>query len=202
MSNDNEFERLFKLQATINKLVLDGKRHPDELSALLQAFMEKAPIIKVAETLLEDMEQVTVVIDTTVNLNNLKITEASNVIEALWVHGGFKKILKKVKGSVPTSVTMKPRRLKKNADGSQIRGALPEECGIDPTSFVYMLVTELKKVTSGKESNVLNKNSWCLFMVVDLKVLVHWYSSESWWRVKVCEDYIYVEADIVVYSGK
>ena len=40
MSNGNDFERLWKLQATANKLVLDGKRKAEDFCALLQDFIE------------------------------------------------------------------------------------------------------------------------------------------------------------------
>ena len=39
--NDQAFARLFKLQATVGKLVLDGKRTPDEVSDSLQTLIEK-----------------------------------------------------------------------------------------------------------------------------------------------------------------
>lgn len=43
MSNDNQIERLWKLQATVNKLVLDGKRDPREVSDILQGILESRP---------------------------------------------------------------------------------------------------------------------------------------------------------------
>ena len=44
MSNDNAtqtnpFERLWKLQANVNKLVLDGKRDPETVANVLQAIL-------------------------------------------------------------------------------------------------------------------------------------------------------------------
>ncbi len=39
--NDERFARLFKLQATVGKLVLDGKRSPEEVCDALQALVEK-----------------------------------------------------------------------------------------------------------------------------------------------------------------
>jgi len=36
MSNGNEFERLWKLETMVNKMVLDGKRRPNEVCATLQ----------------------------------------------------------------------------------------------------------------------------------------------------------------------
>ncbi|HSE35365.1 MAG TPA: hypothetical protein VLB83_04555 [Candidatus Paceibacterota bacterium] len=43
MSNDNQIERLWKLQATVNKLILDGKRDPREVSDILQGILESRP---------------------------------------------------------------------------------------------------------------------------------------------------------------
>jgi hypothetical protein len=43
MSNGNVFERLWKLLATANKLVLDGKRDAESFCQLLQAFIEEKP---------------------------------------------------------------------------------------------------------------------------------------------------------------
>lgn len=40
MSNDNQYERLFKLQATVGKLVLDGKRDPDIVADMLQSVID------------------------------------------------------------------------------------------------------------------------------------------------------------------
>ena len=40
MSNGNVFERLWKLQATANKLILDGNRDPEQLCELYQKFIE------------------------------------------------------------------------------------------------------------------------------------------------------------------
>ena len=39
MSNDNVFERLWKLAASANKLVLDGKREPEAFAEVLQQFV-------------------------------------------------------------------------------------------------------------------------------------------------------------------
>src|SRR5207244_1674639 len=36
MSNNNPYERLYKLQATVGKLVLDGKRDPEYVASYLQ----------------------------------------------------------------------------------------------------------------------------------------------------------------------
>ncbi|MDB5187931.1 MAG: hypothetical protein JWO50_451 [Candidatus Kaiserbacteria bacterium] len=43
MSNGNILERLWKLEATANKLVLDGKRTPESLCSLLQEFNVNRP---------------------------------------------------------------------------------------------------------------------------------------------------------------
>jgi hypothetical protein len=40
MSNGNVIKRLWKLQASANKLVLDGKRTPEQLCDLLQKFID------------------------------------------------------------------------------------------------------------------------------------------------------------------
>jgi hypothetical protein len=40
MSNDNQFERLWKLQAKVNMLVLDGKRDPSKIANIYQAILE------------------------------------------------------------------------------------------------------------------------------------------------------------------
>lgn len=39
MSNGNQFERLFKLQATVGKLVMDGRRDPEKIANILQAII-------------------------------------------------------------------------------------------------------------------------------------------------------------------
>ena len=44
MSNDSNYERLWKLQATANKLVLDGRRDPLLLCNLFQKFVEGGDI--------------------------------------------------------------------------------------------------------------------------------------------------------------
>ena len=40
MSNGNVFERLWKLEAQVNKLVLDGKRDPEKVANIYQAILE------------------------------------------------------------------------------------------------------------------------------------------------------------------
>ncbi len=40
MSSGNQFERLFKLQATVGKLVLGGKRDPEKIANIFQAIIE------------------------------------------------------------------------------------------------------------------------------------------------------------------
>lgn len=40
MSNDNAFERLFKLQATVGKLILDGKRDPEVVAVHIQKIID------------------------------------------------------------------------------------------------------------------------------------------------------------------
>jgi hypothetical protein len=42
MSSDNVLERLFKVQATVNKLVLDGKRDPVMVTNILQAIINQS----------------------------------------------------------------------------------------------------------------------------------------------------------------
>src|SRR3989338_4997447 len=42
MRNDNGYERLWKLQAMIGKLVLDGKRDPNEVANTLQSIVDRA----------------------------------------------------------------------------------------------------------------------------------------------------------------
>lgn len=43
MGNDNYFERLFKLQTQVNRLVMDGKRDADEVADALQQILETTP---------------------------------------------------------------------------------------------------------------------------------------------------------------
>ena len=43
MSNDNVYERLYKLQSSISKMVLDGKRNPVYVADSLQRIMEGLP---------------------------------------------------------------------------------------------------------------------------------------------------------------
>lgn len=40
MSNDNQFERLWKLQAKVNMLVLDGKRDPQRIANIYQEILQ------------------------------------------------------------------------------------------------------------------------------------------------------------------
>jgi len=47
MSNDNVFEKLWKQQASINKLILDGKRDPEEVSRVLQAIIQGRKLVEV-----------------------------------------------------------------------------------------------------------------------------------------------------------
>lgn len=39
MSNDNVYERLWRLQASVNKLVLDGKRDAEEVANIYQGII-------------------------------------------------------------------------------------------------------------------------------------------------------------------
>lgn len=48
MSNGNVIERLWKLEASAKKLVLDGKRAPEQLCDLLQKFIDAAAFSPVA----------------------------------------------------------------------------------------------------------------------------------------------------------
>lgn len=90
--------------------------------------------------------------------NTLKTTKATTKVDSLWVNDSFTKILAKTKGIVPTTVTTKPRRLKKSSNDRKIKDALPLDHEVDPTEFVYMLATELTKVRAGKQSSVLAKD--------------------------------------------
>ena len=52
MSNGNVIERLWKLEASANKLVLDGKRAPEQLCDLLQTFIDAVafnPVVFIGE---------------------------------------------------------------------------------------------------------------------------------------------------------
>jgi hypothetical protein len=147
---------------------------------------ELTKVAKAVEVLLEDMESVTIDIDPAVDPSKvLKTAAATAKTEALWVDEAFATILTKKKGSFPTSVTMKPRRLKENASDLKIKRHLPKEHEIDPIAFVCMLATELTKVRSGEKSKVLSKDHWCLFYVAGLVVLVYWNSGYSKWLVSV-----------------
>lgn len=43
MSNDNQIERLWKLEAKVNMLVLDGKRDPKSVADTLQEILDVSP---------------------------------------------------------------------------------------------------------------------------------------------------------------
>lgn len=134
------------------------------------------PIVQAVEALLEDMESVTVVIDTTVDPTKVLKTDNTTIKAfSLWVDDNFAKILAKAKGNVPTSVTIKPRRLKNGSNDRKIKDALPKDHEVDPTEFVYMLATELKKVRAGKQSSVLAKDRRRLFYVAGFVVSVYIY---------------------------
>ncbi len=45
MSNDRELARLWKLQASVNKLIMDGKREAEDVSKALQRILEKTESI-------------------------------------------------------------------------------------------------------------------------------------------------------------
>lgn len=63
MSSGNEFERLWRVQATVNKLVLDGKRDPEKVADALQALIdEKSAVAELTEkfALLVDLGIITV----------------------------------------------------------------------------------------------------------------------------------------------
>lgn len=160
------------------------------------------PVTQAIEVLLEDMESVTVVIDITVNPGKaLKITQATTKIEGLWVDNAFVEILAKGKGIAPTSVTMKPCRLKVDINDHRIKNELPKEHEIDPTAFVHMLATELTRVRSGETSKVLSKDRLCLFYVAGLVVRVRWSSDASQWSVRVWKlDGLRWSAGRVVFS--
>lgn len=51
MSNDNVFERLWKLQTQVNRLVLEGKRDPEEMVTFYQKVLEKScsPVSSILE---------------------------------------------------------------------------------------------------------------------------------------------------------
>lgn len=44
MSNDTQFARLFKLQASVGKLVLDGKRDPEKIANIFQAIIDGSTV--------------------------------------------------------------------------------------------------------------------------------------------------------------
>ena len=52
-SGNNIFETLFKQQATVNKLVLDGKRDPEEVSQTFQAIIAGKRLVEATPTLQE-----------------------------------------------------------------------------------------------------------------------------------------------------
>src|SRR3989338_11310344 len=52
-SGNNIFEMLFKQQATVNKLVLDGKRDPEEVSQTFQAIIAGKRLVEATPTLQE-----------------------------------------------------------------------------------------------------------------------------------------------------
>lgn len=138
--------------------------------------------------LLEKMEPVTVMIDSTINFNEtLQTCTATEGVEALYFDPSFTVIFEQTTGKVPTSITMKPYSLKNSADDRLIKDKLPKVHQIDQTEFVYMLATELSKVRSGKHSDVLMKGRKCIFYVAGLAVSVSWRLGDSKWLVFVRE---------------
>lgn len=205
-------ERLAGMIADLMLKLKSGSHTLDELDLFLQrkplfvptvVGVKITPIAQEMEALLEDMVSVTVVIDTAVDPTKvLKTAKATTNAEALWVDDSFTTILAKAKGTVPTSVTIKPRRLKNGTNDRKIKDALPPDHEVDPTEFVYMLATELTKVRAGKQSNMLTKDRWCLFYVAGFAVDVGWRSGYSNWGVRIWEldDYRW-DAEGVVFSS-
>jgi len=54
MGSDNVFERLWKQELSVRKLVLDGKRDPEEVSRILQAIIANKTLVEATPTL-QDM---------------------------------------------------------------------------------------------------------------------------------------------------
>jgi hypothetical protein len=172
--------------------------------ALTSLEVKAKPIAEAVNTLLEEMKPVTVMVDQTINnfSEYLKTSGATETTEALWVDSGFEKILAKATSKAPASVIMKPYQLKENANDLEIKSELPSLHEIEPNEFVSMLTAELAKVRTGKHSNVLAKNRWCLFYVDGFAVSVDWLSDDSKWSVDVWEfdDLYQWDAERVVFS--
>lgn len=139
------------------------------------------------EKLFEDMGEVTVEIDLTLNpWAVLKTCAKTATADALYVDSGLSIILALATGMAPTNVSMKPRLLKELTYDHEIKGELPTVREIGSDAFVWMLATELQKVMNGKQSKVLSKERGCLFYVAGLAANVRWYTSDrSEWGVGI-----------------
>lgn len=206
-------ERLAGMTADLMLKLKSGSHTLDELDLFLQRkplFVptvvggKVTPIVQAVEALLEDMESVTVVIDTTVDPTKVLKTDNTTIKAfSLWVDDNFAKILAKAKGNVPISVTIKPRRLKKRSNDRNIKDALPLDHEIDPTEFVQLLATELKKVRAGKQSSVLAKDRRRLFYVAGFVVSVYIYLNfgiSEWYVVVSKLDDNKCRAEDIVFS--
>jgi len=49
MSNDNTFESLYKVQASVNKMVVDGKRKPEEVLCYLQRIVDDPDFVRILD---------------------------------------------------------------------------------------------------------------------------------------------------------
>jgi hypothetical protein len=182
MNDSNECSQLYVLLVTANNLILTGERKASDLSTLLQDFIK--PTITAKGALLQEKDQVTVVVDQTISLSKaLEVCDKTAKVEALWVDQLFKKILVQSTSAVPTSVTVKPYILQKCASDSEIRNTLPVVHMIKQTEFVSLLATELSKVRTGRESDILAKDRLCLFYVGSLAVFVRWDHDKTRWSV-------------------
>jgi hypothetical protein len=53
MGNDNNFERLFKLQTQVNRLVLEGSRQPETLLEVLQEILEQRNPVRLMDRVVQ-----------------------------------------------------------------------------------------------------------------------------------------------------
>lgn len=199
MSNGNQFERLWKLQAMIGKLVLDGKRDPKKVANILQAIINGSvtasfdhEVVKVVQKRLESLMSLEPRGVTTITLveeehdpNAFYHQTCSG--RCIWDDFLILVVSNAKVSRVGTTHKVACVELMRDMTSKEIEAELPVNHIFNETNLCATIAGLIMRQPNGEKGTLLNDLSANLFYLHSWVVDVAWSDEEHEWYVQVFE---------------
>ena len=190
MSSGNVFERLFKLNGTIAKLVMDGKRNPKEVADVLQTIVDGNPNLSILEFIS------TVGVSSTTSPFSAKDrfvinTDRKAKVKISDLGGNFTKWFLSGSGKIEDPITeqvLRCHRLRQTSADTSIIAELGDETKAETT--LTELYSLMEKQGNGEDGVLLNNGYANIFYIRDQNgvlraVYAFWHGFS--WLMYACE---------------